>query len=273
MLTASPAAALAPSRVKPGDLWQLGNHRLLCGDSRDAAQVQRLMQGERARLTITSPPYNLGHSAALAGNRHLGVSKYLNQDGRTREEYVQLLAAVTENALAVSDIAVVNVQMLSGNKVALLEWLHRFREQVIDVAVWDKGHAAPAMARNVLNSRFEFLVFLTARTSKGKTPRTLFTADFRGTVDNVYEGRPQKRNPFFRLHAATFPLHLPLWLMTTFDKEAGPVFDPFLGTGTTLLAAEQMGRRCMGMEIEPAYCDLILQRWERITGYCAVYLN
>ena len=72
-----------------------------------------------------------------------------------------------------------------------------------------------------------------------------------------------------RVHAATFPLHLPLWLMQTFDSAAGAVFDPFLGTGTTLMACEQLGRTCYGMEIEPAYCDLVLQRWEERTGRCS----
>ena len=230
------------------------------------------MQGERARLTITSPPYNLGHSALLFGNRFLNDSKYVGQDQRTRSEYVELLCAATENSLAASEIVILNMQMLSGNKVALLEWLHQFRDQLIDVAVWDKGHVAPAMARNVMNSRFEFLVFLTTRTSKGKTPRTLFTADFRGIVDNVCRGRPQKHNPFFYLHAATFSSHLPMWLMSTFDCHHGTVLDPFVGTGTTLLAAQQLERRCFGMEIEPTYCDIVLERWEQITRRQAVLL-
>ena len=224
------------------------------------------MAGERARLTITSPPYNLGHSASLALNASLGSSRYVHGDRRGREEYVGLLTSVNRNALAVSDIVVVDVQMLAGNKVALLEWLYGFRHQVVDIAVWDKGNAAPAMAKNVLNSRFEFLVFLTSRRSKGATPRTIFTADFRGTVANVYARSGQKRNPYFQVHAATFPLHLPLWIMQTFDSQAGPVFDPFLGTGTTLLAAEQLGRVCYGMEIEPSYCDIVIQRWEQTTG-------
>ena len=230
------------------------------------------MQRERAKLTITSPPYNLGHSALLGGNRFLGGSKYVSEDQRTRPEYVELLTSVIGNALTVSEVVIINMQMLSGNKVAVLEWLHRFREQLIDMAVWDKGHTAPAMAHNVMNSRFEFLIFLTMRTSKGKTSRTLFTADFRGTVDNVYQGRPQKRNPFFHRHAATFPLHLPMWLMSTFDCQHGTVLDPFIGTGTTLLAAQQLGRRCFGMEIEPTYCDIALEHWEQITRHQAVLL-
>ena len=270
MLTASPVANLAPARVKPGDLWQLGNHRLLCGDSRDTDQVSRLMEGERARLTITSPPYNIGGGRGMFAAHNLGRSKYLHhEDNRSSADYGELLRKVTENALAVSDVVIMNVQMLAGNKVALLEYLHRFRDDLIDIAIWDKGRAQPVMARNVLNGRFEFVLFLTRRRSKDRTPRTLFTADFRGTVSNVYTAPPQQHNPYHALHAATFPLHLPLWLMQTFDSAGGAVFDPFLGTGTTLMAAEQLGRTCCGMEIEPAYCDVVLQRWEQVTARCA----
>ena len=274
MLRASPAAALAPARVKSGDLWQLGRHRLLCGDSRDPVQVARLMGDKRARLTITSPPYNIGGGRGMFAAHNLGQSKYLHHsDNLSPAAYFALLREVTENALLVSDMAIVNVQMLAGNKVALLEYLYQFREDLADIAVWDKGRAQPVMSRNVLNGRFEFLLFLTLRRSKGRTPRTLFTADFRGTVSNVYAAPPQQHNPYHAVHAATFPLHLPLWLMQTFDSAGGAVFDPFLGTGTTLMACEQMGRTCYGMEIEPTYCDLVLQRWEQQTGYWAVRLE
>ena len=263
-------AALPQRRVHSGDLWQLGSHRLLCGDSTDAAQVERLMQGERARLTITSPPYNIGGRRGMFGAQALGRSKYLHaSDALPHAAYGALLHKVTHNALRVSEMVIVDVQMLAANKVALLEWLHAFRQDVVDVAIWDKGRAQPVMAHNVLNCRFEFLWFLTSRRSKGRTPRTLFTADFRGTVSNVYVAPPQQNNPYVGLHAATFPLHLPTWLMTTFDAQEGAVFDPFLGTGTTLIAAERLSRRCFGMEIEPAYCDLILQRWEQETGQAA----
>ena len=267
MLTVSPAAALAPARVKYGDLWQLGRHRLLCGDSRDMAQVARLTAGERARLTITSPPYNIGGGRGMFAAHNLGRSKYMHHsDNLSPVAYGELLRDVTENALGVSDIAILNVQMLAGNKVALVEYLHHFRNDLVDIAIWDKGRAQPVMARDVLNCRFEFLLFLTRRRSKGLTPRTLFTADFRGTVSNVYAAPPQQHNPYHALHAATFPLHLPLWLMQTFDSAEGAVFDPFLGTGTTLIACEQVGRTCYGMEIEPAYCDVVLRRWEQATG-------
>ncbi len=260
----------SPARARRGDLWQLGEHRLLCGDGTDPAQVERLFAGARARLTITSPPYNIGSRNVTADRNRPGASKYLHTaDALPQADYLHLLTASTHNALAHSDIVIVDVQMLAGNKVTLLEWLHHFRHDLIDVAIWDKGHGQPALARNILNNRFEFVWFLTKRRRKGRTPRTLFTADFRGTRSNVYPAPPRKGNPYYAVHAATFPLHLPLWLLQSFDSERGGVFDPFLGTGTTLIAAERLGRKCLGIEIEPAYCDIILKRWEQETGRTA----
>ncbi len=255
------------TRVRFGDLWQLGRHRLLCGDSTDPAQVARLMQGERSTLTVTSPPYNLGKRTFPCKGKTRPPTKYLNYpDALPAKEYLRLLIASIENALCVSDVVIVNIQQLAGNKVTVVEFLHRFREHLIDIAIWDKKCTRPVLTRNVMNSRFEYLVFLTLHKNKGITSRAIPTADFRGTADNVYMGQGQRNNPYPHLHGATFPLHLPLWLLRTFDAAEGNVFDPFLGTGTTLMAAEQLERRCVGMEIEPRYCNLILARWEQATG-------
>ncbi|MCX6381061.1 MAG: site-specific DNA-methyltransferase [Armatimonadetes bacterium] len=256
-----------PRRVKAGELWQLGRHRLLCGDSRDKEQVARLMQSEHATLTITSPPYNLGKSALLAENRYLKESRYLNSpDKRTTSEYLALLEAVTRNALEVSETVIVNLQMLSGNKLAFLEYLYQLRHNLADIAIWDKQIFPPLIGRNILSNQFEFLLFFSSRKRGKNATRTIHTADFRGRVSNVYQGKPQRNNAYHRYHAATFPAHLPKWLMETFDNEQGIVLDPFVGTGTTLMVAEETGRRCFGMEIDSLYCDIVLHRFENVTG-------
>jgi len=263
------------SRIKRGDLWTLGRHRVLCGDSTDPGQVARLMGGEKAILTITSPPYNIGGRRGMFTEATKGGSKYLNNpDALPHSDYLTLLEAFTQNALEVSEVVIVNVQMLSPNKIALLEFWHRFRHHFCDLIIWDKGRARPSISRNVLNARFEFLLFFTSkRKSKGKTPRTIPTADFRGTLSNVYAAPPQSNNRYHQTHAATFPLHLPLWLMNNFSPEGSLVFDPFLGTGTTLIAAEKTGRRCFGMEVDLVYCETVLQRWEEETGQKAMLLS
>ncbi len=259
-----------PRRVKTGELWQLGKHRILCGDSRDMEQVARLMQGERATLTITSPPYNLGKSALLAENRYLKESRYLNStDKRTTFEYLALLETITRNALEVSETVIVNLQMLAGNKLAFLEYLYLLRHNLADIAIWDKQIFPPLIGKNILSNQYEFLLFFSSRKRGKNATRTIHTANFRGRVSNVYQGKPQRHNAYHKYHAATFPTHLPKWLMETFDSKRGIIFDPFMGTGTTLMVAEETGRRCFGMEIDPLYCDIIFHRFEAMAGQSA----
>jgi DNA modification methylase len=81
---------------------------------------------------------------------------------------------------------------------------------------------------------------------------------------------PRGKNDHADKHRAVFPLELPAWFMQSLCREAKAVADPFCGTGTTLIAAEQLGRKCYGMEISPAYCDVIVKRWETLTGKKAI---
>ena len=128
---------------------------------------------------------------------NLGRSKYLHQsDNLSPAAYGALLREVTENALVVSDMAIVNVQMLAGNKVALVEYLHHFRDDLVDIAVWDKGRAQPVMARNVLNGRFEFLLFLTRRTEQGTDAPNAVHGGLPGHGQQRVRGPAQQHNPY-----------------------------------------------------------------------------
>lgn len=244
-------------QVKRGDLWECGKHRILCGDSTNAADVQRLMGGEKAQLCFTSPPYNAGVSAQLRGNTHLQDSLYVgDSDDKSQSDYLSFLGMFTTIALELCDYVFVNIQPLAGNKFALLDYWHAFKEQFCDVAIWDKIHAAPAMARRVMNSQFEFILMFSAKNQS----RSVGTQDWRGTVSNVYQGQPQRNNEAAEIHGATMPLHLPVWILNTFMNLGETVYEPFLGTGTTLVACEQTGRVGRGMEIEPRYVSVSLER-------------
>jgi hypothetical protein len=153
---------------------------------------------------------------------------------------------------------VVNVQPLAGNKRDLISWLSDNRKRLCDIATWDKGHGAPQMADGVLSSRFEWLVVLA---DEGAT-RTIPFSSWQGDVQNVYEGPPQQSNEYADSHAATFPVHLPKWVMGTLCDIAETFYDPFAGTGTSIIAAEQEGRTCYAMEIDASYVAVCLQRAE-----------
>ena len=254
--------------TRPGDLWVLGPHRLLCGDATQAGGYERLLGGRRAGVCITSPPYNVGGNTIPNGLGG-GTKKYAGDDDlKDADAYLSLLSAFTTEVLARCDLLALNIQPLAGNKLALIDFLAAFRDRYADMAVWDKQNAQPAMAAGVMNSQFELILFLSG--VETNPTRRFPRAVFHGTVSNVYTAPPQRDNAFAGQHAATFPLHLPRWVLAEFAPGDDPVLDPFLGTGTTLIAADQAGRPCVGIEIDPAYCDVAIRRWLRFSGGDAI---
>ena len=264
----------APSEINTdvvlGDLIEIGNHRLLCGDSTDSDQVAKLMNGEKADIAFTSPPYNAGKSELLSGNTHTTDNKYNEyNDNQKQSDYLDLLIGFTNNALMNADYLICNIQSLAGNKVALIDYLHQYKNNFIDVAIWDKGHGAPAMAENVMTSVWEYMFFIS---SKEKATRAIPNGNFRGTIQNIYRGKPNRNNEFSSVHAATFPIDLPEWALQ-FTNSQGIVLDQFLGTGTTMVAAHQLNRKCYGMELDPKYCQVIIDRMHKLDPSLEIKIN
>jgi DNA modification methylase len=253
-----------------GDLFEIGEHRLLCGDSTNSDQVAKLMNGQKADLSFTSPPYNAGKSEALSGNTHTIDNKYNEyNDNQTKDNYLDLLIGFTNNALLNSNYLICNIQSLAGNKIALIEYLNEYKDNFIDVAIWDKGHGAPAMAENVMTSAWEYMFFIS---SKDKASRAIPNANFRGTIPNIYRGKPNRNNEFSSVHAATFPIDLPEWALQ-FTKEGNIILDQFCGTGTTMVASHQLKRKCYGIELDPKYCQVIVDRMRKLDPNLVIKRN
>ena len=221
------------------------------------------MQGEVAAITFTSPPYNAGVSAKLSGNTSIDDNLYKDEynDNQTQSDYLALLEHFTDLALSNSQYVFVNIQLLAGNKIAFVDYLTRFRDNLADIAIWDKTNAAPAAAQRVMDSRFEFVLIFSQ-----KANRAIGTREFRGMVHNVYTGNPQRKNEYAGSHAATFPVDFPEHFIKTFTNDGELVYEPFIGTGTTIIACERLGRKCRAVEISPAYVAVAIQRWVDVTG-------
>lgn len=241
-----------------GDIWQLCEHRLLCGDSTSSDDVSKLMNGEIADIAFTSPPYNAGQTPTEVkmGKR----TKYNgNEDDKDEDNYTEFLCKYLENTLNNSKYSFMNIQSLSNNKKSIIDLMYKFRNQFCDTIIWDKTGSQPAMANNVLNSEFEYIHIF-----GGNASRAIGTIPFRGTISNILHLAAQRKNEFSKIHNATFSVDFAAYFVKNFAKES--VLDLFGGTGTTLIACEQLGRKCFMMELEPHYCDVIIARWEKLTG-------
>lgn len=249
--------------TRKGDVWILGNHRLMCGDSRMFNDVEKLMNGNRAQIAFTSPPYNAGDEVEIGSKGH----KYeTHNDAMKQGDYLELLKDFTQNTLAFCDLSIVNIQQLSGNKISFIDYLHHFKNNLVDIAIWNKTHGTPCLPKRVMNSAFEYVLFFS---NEQNPPKTIKTAPmFHGNVNNVYNGEKQTRNEFSQVHRATFPVHLPHYFIDTFSQ--GDVIELFNGTGTTLMVCDALGRKCYSMEIDPLYVDVTIKRWQNATKRSAI---
>jgi DNA modification methylase len=238
-----------------GDLFEIGEHRLLCGDSTDSDQVAKLMNGQKADIAFTSPPYNAGTTPTeiKMGKK----SKYANDsDNKDENEYLKLLIDFTNNSLLFCEYSFVNIQSLSGNKTALIDFLYNMKSVYADTVIWQKQTSQPAMAENVLNSQYEYI-----HCFSHKANRAIGTKKFRGTLSNVLEISKQTKNEV-KEHNATFPIGFASHFVSNFSNIS--VLDLFLGSGTTMVASHQLKRKCYGMELDPKYCQVIIDRMKKL---------
>lgn len=241
-----------------GDLFEIGQHRLICGSATDISCWEKLnIQSNTA--CFTSPPYNAGDSAKLSGNKAMskkGNFYESHNDNQSNGTYGELIQESLSNAIAFCDGVAFNVQPLAGNKTLLIEWLANNKDSFCDVLTWNKGHSAPAMAEGVCSSTFEWICVFNRESNSRRIP----LSSWRGTISNVYSGPPQRNNEFSSIHAATFPIHLPSFVIADLMNRCAGVIDCFMGTGTTMVASHQLGRISYGIELDPKYCQVIIDR-------------
>lgn len=251
--------------VMEGDLFKLGEHYLLCGDSTVEADVKKLMQGAKADISFTSPPYNAGFGANLTKDN--GRSKYLNDDdNKSADEYLQFLNSYLSNVSKYAQYNFCNIQYLSNNKEPLINFIHDNLQSLADIIIWDKGHSQPAAAENVLNSEYEFVLCFS---EKGN--RAIGTNQFHGTLKNIVHISNVRTKEYSDIHNATFPMEFAEHFVKNFSTYS--VLDVFGGTGTTMIVCEQLHRQCYMMELDPYYCQVIINRWEQYTGEKAEKIN
>jgi len=245
--------------TKPGDLWILGEHRLLCGDSTKAEDVERLMDGAKPFVMVTDPPYGVKldqswRDVAL-GDKAMGPG---NANIVTNDERADWTEAW---ALFPGDVAYV----WHAGKFAdvVMQSLRNVKLEPVQQIIWNKS--VMIMGRSDYHFKHEPCWYAVR---KGKShgwigDRKQTTVIDAAPPNHIMGGSKEEKTP----HPTQKPIACMVELM---KNHAGDIYEPFCGSGTTLIAAEQLGRKCYGMEISPQYCDVIVARWEKLTGQKAV---
>ena len=257
-------------RVKLGQVWQLGDHRLMCGDSTSRDDINKLMNGHHADICFTSPPYNAG-SMEIDGNKSTQKKYKGFDDNQTDTDFFKFITSNLNCMLEVCTEVFYNIGLVERNKRVVIDIMSAFRSNFKDMIYWKKTSSAPHIQPGVINNKVEAIIcFGQINASNRKFANAQFS---QGTYWNVIEGANASGNDYADIHKATFPVYLPENIIKNFCPPRGSVVDCFCGTGTSIIASEKLGRICYGMELDPAYCDVIIERWEKYTGETASLLS
>lgn len=220
--------------VERGQLWEIGKHRLMCGDCTDAATVEELMQGERGTACLTDPPYNVGKQYGDATN-----------DQQDQKEYIEWSRVWFSLAKQHSEVVV-----LTSGITNLPMWITEI-ERTHRIIAWVKENQN---SRNYIGSTSGFNVWepiLVFGKSKKCVARDSFSLPI--GIQSDVAGHPCPK-----------PVKAWSWLIENFTDSSDLILEPFGGSGTCFVAADQSDRRCYGLEIEPKYCAVILERLSKM---------
>ena len=257
-----------PRRCKECELWQLGRHRLLCGDSTDAEQVKFLMGGQEANMVFTDPPYgvSIGDKNATLNSVQQSVrcTENIKNDTLTPDRlYPILVKAMTNCRESCADDATYFVTCPQGGELGMMMMMMKDAGlPVRHILIWEKNCATFSLGKLDYDYQHEQIFYTWAK--KHKNYRK---GEFRTTIWKY--DKPRKCD----LHPTMKPVELVANCMKDGTVEGDYVLDVFGGSGTTLIAAEQLNRNAFLMELDPHYCDVIIARWEKLTGAKAVKIG
>ena len=255
-LDAALEAARAAPRAQRGEVWALGDHRLMCGDSTDPADVERLFAGAKAVLLATDPPYLVdydgGERAATKGNRGKTAKHWDDyHDPQTSVEFFKRFLDVAKPHLR--------------PKTAIYQWHATIRQHLVMKAweeaglhlhqtiVWVKPRAVLTRSHYMWMHEPCFYGWVEGQQPERKPPANAKTVwEIGGENDNI--------------HPTQKPLEVFLRPIEYHTEIGDVVYEPFCGSGTQVVAAEKLSRRCFAMDLEPHFVDVAVMRWEAFTG-------
>lgn len=254
-------------RVKPGDIWQLGEHRIGCGDGRDVAFLQAIVgEGNAIDCAFLDPPYNVkinGHANAKGRHREFAMASGEMTDTEFRTFLADTLGACAKVS---RDGAVHFVCMDWRHMDDVTASVGKIYDDLLNICVWNKSNAGMG---SLYRSKHE-MVFV-YRVGSGPHTNNVELGKHGRNRTNVWDyasvnSMQGSRREDLALHPTVKPVAMVADAYCDVTRQGDLVLDIFLGSGTSLIAAERVGRRFRGLDIDPAYVDLAMQRWTDLTG-------
>ena len=264
-----------PAVTQPGDLWRLGSHRILCGDARDRACYEALLGQDRAQMIFTDPPYNVpinGHVSGLGKVRHREFAIAAGE--MSSAGFTAFLKAAFQNLVEFSESGSIHDICIDWKHIGeMIAAGADVYSELKNICVWCKSNSGMG---SLYRAQHEFVCVW----KSGTAPH----------INNVELGRFGRNrtnlwrypglNSFGRgrdaelaMHPTVKPVALVADAIRDCSKRGGIILDPFAGSGTTIIAAERTGRRAAAMEIDPAYVDTAIGRWQGVTGQSAIHIK
>jgi DNA modification methylase len=241
---------------KPGDIWILGNHRLLCGDSTLVDSVEKVLAGALADMVFTDPPYNVNYGATAKDK--MGGNRRSIKNDNLGEEFGGFLQQACANILAVCKGAVY-VCMSSSELDTLKAAFREAGGHWSTFIIWAKNSFT--LGRADYQRQYEPILY------GWKEGTDHYWCGARNQGDVWFINKPVSND----LHPTMKPVELVQRAIENSSKSRDIVFDPFGGSGTTMIAAEKTGRSARLIELDPLYCDVIVRRWQEFTGKEAIH--
>lgn len=259
---AVPEAPETPTS-KLGQIWKLGDHRLMCGDSTSSKDVRKLMGDEKADMVFTDPPWNVNYGAVKKGNAQGYRVRTIKNDSMKTDDFKGFMDKTFRCMAEISKPGCMTYIVMSpqewGNMMLTLTGNAYHWSSTI---IWNKSHAV--LSRKDYHTKYEPIWY--GWLDGG--PRLCPLKDRK--QNDVWDiDRPTKSD----LHPTTKPVDLVEKAMENSSKSREVVLDLFMGSGTTMIASEILSRKCYGMELDPIYVSVIIERWQAFTGRVAILVE